>query len=87
MTTRTKNYRCTIKSLNSKLLKSVRKEVAELNSKPKAKYKYSVRVRGRLGKNNPNAELYGADGPLSYARDVRMEHASRFDVYVRKTAA
>ena len=44
-----------------------------------------VLVRGRLGKDNPNAYMYRRGGqhwrPTSM--DIRKEHASRFDLYVQ----
>ena len=55
--------------------------------------RYRVRVRGRLGKNNPNRHLYASGrgkikprGPLYRwtSQDIRPEHATRFDVYVHR---
>ena len=48
--------------------------------------RYRVVVRGRLGKNNPNAHLYRRGGSLyrSTSQDIRHEHATRFDVYLRE---
>lgn len=50
------------------------------------KSRYRVVVRGRLGKDNPNAHLYRAGGPLKRltSQDIRHEHAQRFDVYLRE---
>ena len=50
------------------------------------KSRYRVLVRGRLGKDNPNAHLYRVGGPLkrSTSQDIRHEHAQRFDVYLRE---
>jgi len=46
---------------------------------------YRVVVRGRLGKNNPNAHLYRQGGPLKRysCQEIRHEHSQRFDVYLR----
>lgn len=43
-----------------------------------------VRVRGRLGKDNPNAKLYRVGGPLKRysAQEIKLEHATRVDIYV-----
>lgn len=43
-----------------------------------------IRVRGRLGKNNPNAELYRLGGKLHTwtSQDVKLEHSQRVDIYV-----
>ena len=45
---------------------------------------YFVRVRGRLGKDNPNAHLYRRGGPLYRytSQDIRVEHSERVDVYI-----
>jgi len=43
-----------------------------------------MRIRPRLGKNNPNAKLYRRGGVhyRSSALDIKPEHGTRFDVYV-----
>jgi hypothetical protein len=48
--------------------------------------RYRIVVRGRLGKDNPNAHLYRRGGSLyrSSSQDIRPEHATRFDVYLRE---
>jgi hypothetical protein len=45
-----------------------------------------LRLRGRLGQNNPNRALYAAGGSLyrPSSQDIRLEHATRVDVYLRK---
>lgn len=45
-----------------------------------------VRVRGRLGKKNPNAELYRVGGKLHTwtSQDIKLEHAQRVDIYVQE---
>lgn len=47
---------------------------------------YRIVVRGRLGKNNPNAHLYRQGGPLKRysSQEIRHEHSQRFDVYLRE---
>ena len=46
--------------------------------------KYRLRVRGRLGKDNPHAHLYRVGGPLHRycSQDIKIEHASRVDLYI-----
>ena len=43
-----------------------------------------VKVRPRLGRNNPNAHLYAKGGPLYRwsSMNIRAEHGTRFDVYL-----
>ena len=43
-----------------------------------------VRVRGRLGKNNPNAHLYRRGGMYHryVSQDIRLEHAAHVDIYI-----
>ena len=43
-----------------------------------------VKVRPRLGRNNPNAHLYAKGGPLYRwcSMNIRKEHGTRFDVYL-----
>lgn len=45
-----------------------------------------LRVRGRLGKNNPFAYLYRQGGELyrGCAQDIAVEHAKSIDVYYKK---
>lgn len=44
-----------------------------------------LRIRGRLGKNNPFAYLYRVGGELYRfnCQDVRIEHAKSIDVYFK----
>jgi hypothetical protein len=46
---------------------------------------HKLRIRGRLGKDNPNAPLYRQGGKLhrSSSLDVKPEHSKRVDVYTR----
>ena len=49
-----------------------------------AKTRKFMRIRARLGKNNPNAKLYHRGG-VHYrpsSMDIKLEHGTRFDVYV-----
>ena len=45
-----------------------------------------LRIRGRLGKNNPFANLYRVNGPLyrSIATDYRPEHCPTADLYFKR---
>ncbi len=47
-----------------------------------------MRIRPRLGKNNPNAKLYRRGGVhyRSSSLDIKPEHGTRFDVYVGERA-
>jgi hypothetical protein len=49
------------------------------------KKKHKLRIRGRLGKDNPNAPLYRQGGKhyRSSSLDVKPEHSKRVDVYTR----
>lgn len=44
-----------------------------------------IRIRGRLGRNNPYAYLYRRGGKLyrSSSQDIRVEHAQSIDVYTK----
>lgn len=44
-----------------------------------------LRIRGRLGKDNPYAYLYRQGGELyrGCAQDIRIEHAQSIDVYFK----
>lgn len=59
------------------------KKVGELKSKAN---KGGTRIRGRLGKDNPNASLYRRGGELHRmtSQDIKPEHAKRVDVYSKK---
>lgn len=48
--------------------------------------KTSVRVRARLGKDNPDASKYRIGGSLKRytSQDIRPEHGTRHDIYFRK---
>lgn len=50
------------------------------------RYRLRIKVRGRLGSNNPYASLYAKGGLLwrSSSQDIRPEHSSRFDVYTHE---
>lgn len=47
---------------------------------PKAPIMYRVSLKGRLGKNNPNAPMYAK----RYHFHVSLQHAVRIDVYVHE---
>lgn len=44
-----------------------------------------IRIRGRLGENNPYRHLYARGGELYRwcAQDIKLEHSTRVDVYLR----
>jgi hypothetical protein len=44
-----------------------------------------IRIRGRLGKNNPHRHLYAVGGSLyrSSSQDIRIEHSVRVDIYLK----
>ena len=72
---------------------NARQKLDELEGKAKVMYwgadkyvtRYRLVPRGRLGKHNVNAPLYAVGGPLyrDAAQTIRLEHASRFDLYVQ----
>jgi len=44
-----------------------------------------LRIRGRLGRNNPNRDLYAVGGSLyrPCCLDIQIQHAARVDVYLK----
>ena len=73
------------------LFMGIEDSIQEMNAKQKClhvlyKRRYRVIIRGRLGKDNPNAHLYRVGGKYyrSSSQDIRHEHATRFDVYLRE---
>ena len=60
----------------------IKATIRKVNKRPGQKYR--LRVRGRLGKNNPHAPLYGVAGPLHryFSQEIKIEHSSRVDVYI-----
>ena len=44
-----------------------------------------LRIRGRLGQNNPNRDLYAVGGLLyrPCCLDIQIQHAARVDVYLK----
>jgi len=71
-------------------IKLVRTTVSKVNKQLRqsgvTEYRYTVVARGRLGKGNPNADLYRRGGSLYQwsGQTIRPEHSVRFDVYVSK---
>lgn len=62
-------------------LQEVHKMVRNMNRMLKEDhypYRFRVTLRGRLGKNNPNARKY------RYCKDVALEHAIRIDAYIHR---
>ncbi len=64
------------------IIDKIRATVRKVNKRPGQKYR--LRVRGRLGRNNPYAPLYGVGGPLHRycAQEIKIKHSSRVDVYI-----
>lgn len=60
----------------------VRKTVRQSNRR--TDQKFFVRVRGRLGKDNPKAELYRVGGPKwrRTSLDIDLQDATRADIYI-----
>ena len=64
-------------------LEALRKEIAESNKEGGERLR--VCVKGRLGENNPAAIIYqelAKRTVYSVYQTIKLEHASRFDVYV-----
>ena len=63
-------------------LETLRKNISNYNKF--AETPQRVCVRGRLGKNNPNAAKYNVGGIYynPFIMNVKMLDASRFDVYI-----
>ena len=65
----------------------VRATISKINALLKAggsEVRWRVSVKGRLGKNNPNAHHYRRGGRhwRCSSIDIRREHSTRFDLYV-----
>lgn len=73
-------------------LEEVRKMVSNLNKSLKSdgyKYRFRVSLRGRLGKNNPNAEKYRAGGRYKYFGShnyqmIKLADAQYVDAYIHR---
>jgi hypothetical protein len=68
-------------------IKLAREKISEVNSQLRAngsRTRCRLVVKGRLGKNNPNARHYRRGGKYWHysSIDIRSEHATRFDIYV-----
>lgn len=61
--------------------RSIREGSKETGTKP---IQFFVRARGRLGPNNPNADLYRVGGPRYRHRclDIDLDHSTRADIYI-----
>ena len=86
---RTTMYIGTLSSYDEAQIKTVRRGIAFQNAVLKlkgSKNRYQLRIRARLGKNNPNRHLYAKGGPLHRfsSQDIRREHGTRFDLYLRR---
>lgn len=66
-------------------IENARRRVTELAT-GKAQPRQRVVLRGRLGKDNPNAPLYRRGGKLwrYSSQTIRVEHAAHVDVYVHE---
>lgn len=53
---------------------------------PKKPKLFRVSLKGRLGRNNPNADIYRSKytywGRMGDYQSIKLEHAQRIDVYV-----
>lgn len=89
-TERTDNYLETISldaSDASLVINQYRRAIRMSNKIFKSKgdpSRHFLRVRGRLGKDNPYAVLYRVNGPLhrNSSQDIKLEHSVRADLYV-----
>lgn len=74
-------------------LQEVRKMVSNLNKSLKEdgyRYRFKVSLRGRLGKNNPNAEKYRLAGhypAFNRYQMIKLADATRVDAYIHKERA
>jgi hypothetical protein len=67
------------------LIEMLKTDIRELNSKHDSKFR--VVLKARLGKNNPNADLYRLRrrmGNRNAYQTIQMCHGSRFDVYIHR---
>jgi hypothetical protein len=87
--TRTSSYICTLSKYDEPMIKSIRAQVAFKNACLRLKgssNQYTLRIRPRLGKDNPNRHLYALGGPLHRlsSQDIKREHGTRFDLYLQR---
>lgn len=92
---RTDAYRFTVTRVtDNKILEALKADVKIANAKlrvkelvtGKAQPRLRVALKGRLGKDNPNAPLYRRGGKLwrYSSQTIRVEHAAHVDVYVHE---
>lgn len=92
---RSEDYICTLSTYDEEKIAAIREMVRQSNLLNRLANKrdrwgrliaYKLRVRGRLGKNNPNRHLYAVGGSLHRmsAQDIKREHATRFDLYLHR---
>lgn len=91
---RTPAYRFTSMSYDNVMVEALKKEIKIENlrrrivelSTGKKQSRLRVVLRGRLGKDNPNAPLYRRGGEhWRYSSiTIKREHSAHFDVYVHE---
>lgn len=86
---RSDTYQFTVDSPTDERIKNIRRWVKFDNlflTYKNADHRFRVKVRPRLGRNNPNAHLYAVGGHLHRfsSQDIRPEHGTRFDIYLYK---
>jgi len=92
---RTEAYRFTVTRVTDNMfltalklevkIENAQRRVTELTT-GRAQPRQRVVLKGRLGKDNPNAPLYRRGGKLwrYSAQTIRVEHAAHVDVYVNE---
>lgn len=82
-------HQAKIRNAQQRLTELMRPEIREdsWSGRYEVRKRYVVRVRGRLGKDNPNAELYRFGGKLHTwtSQDIKLEHSERADIYMMET--
>jgi hypothetical protein len=92
---RTSAYRFTIpQRTDNKFLDALKHEIKVENAQRRVKElvtgqkqpRLRVVLKGRLGQDNPHAQLYRRGGKLwrYTSQTIRPEHSTRFDVYVHE---
>jgi hypothetical protein len=83
--TRSRAYRFTVEDRNDPRVLELKNFIRSQNVANPGMVPRRVKLQGRLGENNPHAETYRAKYRRGYRRayqTIRLDHASRFDVYV-----
>ncbi len=84
---RSSSYEFTVSTADHRsigILRAYAKMVNSFRNRDGDDRRLRVKVRPRLGQNNPNARLYAKGGPLYRwsSMNIRKEHGTRFDVYL-----